>query len=186
MNTKEQSILDSALNLFVTKGFHGTATSAIAEQAGISNGTLFHYFKSKEVLVQQLHQRIKSDQITFITTDLEETESPKEKIRVIWNNAIKWAMENKDKYKFLHQYKYSPYKKKHKGDVEKFRKDFLDNAEKGVQLKQLRYLPYDFIFDMTNAHVYGMVEYLRSNPIKYRTPEFMKQAFESFYGSIKP
>jgi AcrR family transcriptional regulator len=41
-------IVRSALNLFQTKGFDGTTTRAIAKKAGIAEGTVFNYFKSKE------------------------------------------------------------------------------------------------------------------------------------------
>jgi AcrR family transcriptional regulator len=40
---KQQEILSAALQLFVANGFHGTATSKIAKEAGVANGTLFHY-----------------------------------------------------------------------------------------------------------------------------------------------
>jgi AcrR family transcriptional regulator len=41
-------IVTSALSLFQTKGFDATTTKAIARKAGIAEGTVFNYFKSKE------------------------------------------------------------------------------------------------------------------------------------------
>src|SRR5712691_3555093 len=41
-------IVTGALNLFQTKGFDATTTKAIARKAGIAEGTVFNYFKSKE------------------------------------------------------------------------------------------------------------------------------------------
>ena len=41
-------IVKSALNLFQTKGFATTTTRAIARKAGIAEGTVFNYFRSKE------------------------------------------------------------------------------------------------------------------------------------------
>ncbi|MDX6497939.1 MAG: hypothetical protein QOG23_1199 [Blastocatellia bacterium] len=41
-------IVSAALNLFQTKGFDATTTKAIARKAGIAEGTVFNYFKSKE------------------------------------------------------------------------------------------------------------------------------------------
>ena len=41
-------IVKAALNLFQTKGFEGTTTRAIARKAGIAEGTVFNYFKTKE------------------------------------------------------------------------------------------------------------------------------------------
>jgi AcrR family transcriptional regulator len=41
-------IVAAALNLFQTKGFDAATTKAIARKAGIAEGTVFNYFKSKE------------------------------------------------------------------------------------------------------------------------------------------
>src|SRR5213075_111251 len=41
-------IVTAALSLFQTKGFDATTTKAIARKAGIAEGTVFNYFKTKE------------------------------------------------------------------------------------------------------------------------------------------
>jgi AcrR family transcriptional regulator len=41
-------IVKAALSLFQTKGFDGTTTRAIARKAGIAEGTVFNYFRTKE------------------------------------------------------------------------------------------------------------------------------------------
>jgi len=44
----QRRIVKSALNLFQTKGFDTTTTKAIARKAGIAEGTVFNYFRTKE------------------------------------------------------------------------------------------------------------------------------------------
>lgn len=51
---RKQQILDTALTLFVQQGYYGTKTSQISKQAGISEGLLFHYFPTKEKLLEEL------------------------------------------------------------------------------------------------------------------------------------
>src|SRR5690349_5400884 len=41
-------IVGAALSLFQTKGFDSTTTKAIARKAGIAEGTVFNYFRTKE------------------------------------------------------------------------------------------------------------------------------------------
>jgi AcrR family transcriptional regulator len=41
-------IVKAALSLFQTKGFDATTTKSIARKAGIAEGTVFNYFKSKD------------------------------------------------------------------------------------------------------------------------------------------
>ena len=43
-----ERIVKAALTLFQTKGFDATTTKAIARKAGIAEGTVFNYFKSKD------------------------------------------------------------------------------------------------------------------------------------------
>ena len=44
----QQRIVSAALSLFQSKGFDATTTKAIARQAGIAEGTVFNYFRTKE------------------------------------------------------------------------------------------------------------------------------------------
>src|SRR3989440_5895362 len=43
-----EGIVKAALSLFQTKGFDATTTKAITRKAGIAEGTVFNYFKSKD------------------------------------------------------------------------------------------------------------------------------------------
>lgn len=47
------SILQTALELFQSRGFIGTSMDKIAEQAGVTKQTVYRYFKSKEDLFQR-------------------------------------------------------------------------------------------------------------------------------------
>ena len=48
--TRPQELLDAALTLFVEKGFAATRTEEVAHAAGVSKGTLYLYYPSKEEL----------------------------------------------------------------------------------------------------------------------------------------
>ena len=47
---KKERIINAALDEIASKGFKKASTNAIVEKAGISKGTLFYYFGSKEEL----------------------------------------------------------------------------------------------------------------------------------------
>lgn len=51
---RRKQILFTALSLFVTQGYHDTKITDIAQAASMSTGLLFHYFESKEALLQAL------------------------------------------------------------------------------------------------------------------------------------
>lgn len=51
---KKMKIIQVALDLFVERGYYGTKTNQISRRAGISEGLLFHYFPTKEILLEEL------------------------------------------------------------------------------------------------------------------------------------
>ncbi|MCP5270774.1 MAG: TetR/AcrR family transcriptional regulator [Burkholderiaceae bacterium] len=65
--TRPQELLDAALELFVEKGFAATRSEEVARRAGVSKGTLYLYYPSKEelfkaVVRQKLSQLIAEGQ----------------------------------------------------------------------------------------------------------------------------
>jgi TetR/AcrR family fatty acid metabolism transcriptional regulator len=49
---RRRQILEAALAVFTQKGYHNTNVSDVAAQAGVSQGTIYWYFESKEALFQ--------------------------------------------------------------------------------------------------------------------------------------
>ncbi|MBU2621754.1 MAG: TetR/AcrR family transcriptional regulator [Proteobacteria bacterium] len=57
---KERKILEAAIDVFSEKGFSGATTNEIAKRAGVAEGTIFRYFKTKKdllrgILIQMLN-----------------------------------------------------------------------------------------------------------------------------------
>ena len=51
-DARPQELLEAALQLFVEKGFAATRSEEVASRAGVSKGTLYLYFPSKEELLK--------------------------------------------------------------------------------------------------------------------------------------
>lgn len=51
---RPQELLDAALSLFVEKGFAATRSEEVAARAGVSKGTLYLYYPSKEELFKAM------------------------------------------------------------------------------------------------------------------------------------
>jgi TetR/AcrR family fatty acid metabolism transcriptional regulator len=47
-------ILDAAVRVFAQRGYHGARVGDVARDAGVAHGLLYHYFSSKEELVQAI------------------------------------------------------------------------------------------------------------------------------------
>lgn len=51
---KRRQLLDAAVRVFARKGFHTSRVGDVAEEAGVSHGLLYHYFRSKDELLEAI------------------------------------------------------------------------------------------------------------------------------------
>jgi TetR/AcrR family fatty acid metabolism transcriptional regulator len=51
---KRRQILDAAIRVFATRGFHACRVSDVADEAGVAYGLVYHYFSSKEEILNTL------------------------------------------------------------------------------------------------------------------------------------
>ena len=51
---KRRQILDAAIRVFARQGFHATRVSDIADEAGVAYGLVYHYFSSKDEVLNEL------------------------------------------------------------------------------------------------------------------------------------
>ena len=51
---KRRLILDAAITVFARQGFHHCRVSDVADQAGVAYGLVYHYFDSKEEILNEL------------------------------------------------------------------------------------------------------------------------------------
>jgi AcrR family transcriptional regulator len=106
---KKAAIIRAALKLFTERGFHGTPTSMISQEAGVATGTLFRYFATKEDLINYTYLQAKSHMAAAIKDGLSEERTLEGKARRIWGNAIRWGLRNQEEFLFIEQFASSPY-----------------------------------------------------------------------------
>jgi AcrR family transcriptional regulator len=72
---KRRLLLEAAVRVFARKGYHASRVGDIAEEAGVAHGLLYHYFKSKdEVLEAVFHENWSVLQARIAS--VEETDEP--------------------------------------------------------------------------------------------------------------
>ena len=85
INKKDKSllILDAALKVFAENGFHKSAISKIAKEAGVAEGTVYLYFKNKEDILASLLTNILTNLTNLVKNSLNENDSAEKMIRKI-------------------------------------------------------------------------------------------------------
>ncbi len=56
--TRKNQILDAALRVFARRGFHKARMDDIAQEAGLSKGALYWYFRSKDAIIESLVEKV--------------------------------------------------------------------------------------------------------------------------------
>jgi AcrR family transcriptional regulator len=73
---RPQQLLDAALMLFVEKGFAATRAEEVAQRAGVSKGTLYLYYPSKEELLKAVIREHLSSRIAKVAVVADQHRGP--------------------------------------------------------------------------------------------------------------
>jgi AcrR family transcriptional regulator len=106
---KREAIMTAALDLFVERGFFGTAVPEIADKAGVGAGTIYRYFESKEALVNALYRQEKTRFAELTIMDFPKTTIARELFRTMWMRMAQFAMENPKPFVFLELHHHASY-----------------------------------------------------------------------------
>jgi AcrR family transcriptional regulator len=82
-------ILNAALDLLAERGFEKTTMRAIAEKAGVSLGNAYHYFKSKEHLIQAFYHRTHAEHLAASQSIFEREKNLKTRLLEVLRLKIK-------------------------------------------------------------------------------------------------
>jgi AcrR family transcriptional regulator len=81
---RRQEIIAAARELFETKDYEKTTMQNVMDQLGIAKGTIYHYFKSKEELLEAVIEHTISEYIAGMQTILDKTEgNALDKLRIL-------------------------------------------------------------------------------------------------------
>jgi TetR/AcrR family transcriptional regulator, repressor of fatR-cypB operon len=106
---KREQIMDAALELFVERGFFGTAVPEIADRAGVGAGTIYRYFDSKEALVNAIYRQQKLAFAQHVLDGFPATSTTREQFRALWTRMAKFAIEHRDAFVFLELHHHARY-----------------------------------------------------------------------------
>ena len=77
---KRRVILDAAVRVFARKGYHASRVGDIAEEAGVAHGLLYHYFRSKEELLETIFRETWRDVLDAVRAVEETDETARERL----------------------------------------------------------------------------------------------------------
>jgi AcrR family transcriptional regulator len=80
-DARRDKIRDAAVRVFARKGFHNARVGDIATEAGVAHGLLYHYFESKDALLESVFRETWSAMLDLIREVEESGEPASEQLR---------------------------------------------------------------------------------------------------------
>lgn len=97
---KRSAILSAATRVIAAQGL-GAATATIAQEAGVSNGSLFTYFETKADLFNQLYLKLKTDMSASAMAGFPAQSDLRKQLYHVWSNWTEWAVSDPERRKAL-------------------------------------------------------------------------------------
>ena len=92
--------MSAAIRVIASHGL-GAPTATIAEEAGVSNGSLFTYFETKADLLNQLYLELKTEMAAAALDGLPAKSGIRKQVHHMWSHWLRWATAYPEKRRTL-------------------------------------------------------------------------------------
>ena len=181
---KRNAILDAATRLFAERGLTAAPTSEISKIAGVAEGTLFTYFKTKDDLINALYREVKLELADAMMSDFPRKKNIRIKLRHVWDRYVNWGIANPRQRKVLAQLTVSEVLTKESRDAGsapfvEFQAMIRDAIEQRVFRNDV---PVELISKSLAALVEATIDLTESN--RARAKQYRDSGFQMFWAGI--
>jgi AcrR family transcriptional regulator len=101
---RKNQILDAAMLVFARSGFHEARMDDIVQESGLSKGTLYWYFKSKEEIITAISQRLFATDIQQVESLLKAEGTVSERLQQLIRDRVQGLQEMSDVVAILFEF----------------------------------------------------------------------------------
>ena len=186
-NIKNEKILEAAIKLLSVQGT-SVPTAKIAQQAAVSNGTLFNYYPTKKALLDGVYLSIKKEVSAHVINQVaRETKHIEDLVLYLWQQYISWAMANtlKQQVASLLRGSFAISDEARASADEIF--SFINIKLEEAQNKQIiRDMPTEFLCEIAVAQILATIQHARINNLtQQQLSQLIQQSFEVYWKGIK-
>jgi AcrR family transcriptional regulator len=179
---KRSAILSAASHIFAERGL-SAPTSAISNQAGVAEGTLFTYFKNKEELLNELYKVIKHELAEAMMSGFPRDKSVRLRLHHIWNRYTTWGITHPDHRKVLSQLQLSDsvtLESKKAGSAPFVEIEAM--SQDAVKQRLIQDIPLEFLSATMDASAQTTMAFMTAHPAS--SEKFQALGFNMFWRSI--
>jgi AcrR family transcriptional regulator len=174
--------MSAATRIIACEGL-GATTAAIANEAGVSNGSLFTYFETKADLFNQLYLELKTEIAAASFEGLPEQDDLRKRSFLVWSNWMGWATAYPEKRRALAQLAVSD-------EITATTREAAQQTMSGIaelmeQLRAngaMRNVPMDFVASIMNSIAEATMDFMIHD--KANAAKHCKVGFDAFWRAI--
>ena len=100
-----EKVLDAAAALFLELGYSGTSMDQVRQAAGVSNGSLYHHFPTKEELAEALYVQTLHDFHAALLGAIRGNVGAEAGVKGLVRAYVAWVVKHPDRAALLHKLK---------------------------------------------------------------------------------
>jgi AcrR family transcriptional regulator len=179
---KRNAILLAATQVFAERGL-GAATAAISSAAGVAEGTLFTYFRTKDELLNALYREIKRELADAMMSGFPRKKSVRQRLQHVWDHFVEWGVANPQQHRVLTQIEvWGGLTPESKAAGSAPFVEIQEMSSAAVAQHIIQDLPQQFIAATMQALAQTTMEFMRQNP---KQAEMYRNAgFEMLWAGI--
>jgi len=166
---KRCAIMRATLDLVAEQGFHGAPMSLVAEHAGVAAGTIYRYFESKDVLINEVYHYLEERFYAALMESYPNNDQVRDRFLHIGKVLVRHCISEPMEFRFMEQFHNSPYGVAHRREkifgtnnrdviTELFREALDKGIVKDLPLPVLFGLAFGPLLDICRDHILHFIE----------------------------
>ena len=160
---KQKAILDAALRICAERGIGAAPTSAISKAAGIAEGSLFTYFKTKEELLNELYATLRRE-FSQLLPDFPHGQGARTRLRYIWDKFLDLGARHPEQLKVMAQLRASGRLYRENETPNFAVVELIKASGEAVQGNELSSVPPEYLVLMVRSQAEITVEFIKAHP----------------------
>lgn len=190
MDSINEKLLTSTLDLFSTKGVVNTTIKDIYNSVGITEKEFREIYPTKKDIIYNLYSIGKNDMFKFVYGEILEIDKYKNFMRKVFHQSVIWGLNNRTMFNFMNQIQLHPYSWTDVSDEKIYptiNEKIVSRTKKAINNNTIKDLPIDFIIHFMSGMLTSCVSYILSlNTIVEEEYEYLiEPMFQSCWDAIK-
>ena len=182
---KKQRILDATMELIAENGLHATPMSQISKRSRVSAGSIYHYFPSKDAIINHLYLDLKKEMADEVFRGYDIKAPCKERFFLMWQNSLNYLLSKPMQLSFIGQCSISPLiSEEVKAASQRYRAPLIKFVMEGIESGHLKKMDTGLVLSLIHGTIVGIAKLQWSGALNI-TDEHRVDAAQACWDGLK-